>query len=130
MNFKGIIVIVLIAISFIFYSCQSNDGLIVTGNPSVTTSNKALIQLFTNTSCIPCVSANTYLNGINNLNGTTSNDTNIILLRVHTTLFANDPYYNFNPAVNYAMQQYYNAGISNPRGYLMGVYMGSYNASS
>jgi hypothetical protein len=130
MKFKSILSIFVLSISFFLYSCESNDGLIVKGNPDVRATNKVLVQLFTNTSCIPCVAANTFLNGINILNGTTNNDTNIIIMRVHTTLFAGDPYYLFNVPVNYAVQQYYNAGLSNPRGYLMGTSMGSYNSAN
>jgi hypothetical protein len=130
MNFRSIFIIFVLSLSFLLYSCESNDGLIVKGNPDARATNKVLVQLFTNTSCIPCVQANNYLNGINVLNGTTNNDTNVIIMRVHTTLFAGDPFYNFNVPVNYAVQQYYNAGISNPRGYLMGANMGSFNASS
>jgi hypothetical protein len=130
MKFKSILTFIALSISLFLYSCESNDGLIVKGNPDARATNKVLVQLFTNTSCIPCVAANTFLNGVNVLNGTTNNDTNIIIMRVHTTLFAGDPYYNFNVPVNYAVQQYYNAGLSNPRGYLMGTSMGSFTTST
>ena len=130
MKFKSILTFTVLSISLFLYSCESNDGLIVKGNPDIRATNKVLVQLFTNTSCIPCVAANNFLNGINVLNGTTNNDTNVIIMRVHTTLFAGDPYYNFNVPVNFAVQQYYNAGLSNPRGYLMGTSMGSFTTST
>ncbi|HEY5125288.1 MAG TPA: Omp28-related outer membrane protein [Ignavibacteria bacterium] len=130
MNFKSPLVFLILSISVFLYSCESNDGMIVKGNPDAKATNKVLVELFTNTSCVPCVQANNFLNGVNNLSGVTNNDTNVIIMRVHTTLFAGDPYYNFNVPVNFARQQYYNAGLSNPRGFLMGTSMGSFNTSN
>jgi hypothetical protein len=129
---KKIFIILLITVlpALFFSSCESNDNPIVKGNPYITADNKVLVEIFTNTSCIPCVSANTYMDGINNNAGVTSIDTNVIIVRFHTTLFANDPYYNFNVTDNFARQQFYNAGLSNPRGYLMGTSMGSFNSSN
>lgn len=119
-----------LALSFIFYSCESNDMMlrpIVTSN---TNEGKVLVELFTNTSCIPCVPANQYLDNILFLQGVTSNDSNVIIIRVHTTLFAGDPFYLFNPEVNNARQTYYNAANSNPRGYLLGNFMGAFNGNN
>ena len=126
------ILIFLLSISFFtfLFSCESNDGSFIQGNPYISTSNKILIELFTNTSCVPCVQVNTYFDNIHYLNGVTVNDTNVIIMRIHTTLFANDPYYNFNPTENFARQQYYNAGLSNPRTFLMGTSMGSFNSQN
>jgi hypothetical protein len=130
--FKPKFLIILLSASlFTFlFSCESNDGSFIHGNPYISTSNKLLVEIFTNTSCIPCVQVNSYFDNINNLTGVTVNDTNVILMRVHTTLFANDPFYNFNPTVNFARQQYYNAGLSNPRAYMMGNSMGSYSSQN
>lgn len=95
-----------------------------------TPNGKVLIELFTNTSCIPCVPANQYLDNIFFLQGVTNNDANVEIIRVHTTLFAGDPFYLFNPEVNNARQTYYNAANSNPRGYLLGAFMGAFNSSN
>lgn len=112
---------ILIALLFVFYSCESNDGIIIQGIVPDSSSSKVLMELFTNTSCIPCVQANIYLDRINNLSGVTINDTNVIIIRIHTTLFPNDPFYSFNSADNLARQQYYvTPGFANPKGYLMG----------
>ena len=95
-----------------------------------TPNGKVLIELFTNTSCIPCVPANQYLDNIVFLQGVTNNDANVVIIRVHTTLFAGDPFYLFNPEVNNARQSYYNAANSNPRGYLLGTFMGAFNGNN
>jgi len=113
-----------------FYSCESNDGRIVTGISNLSATNKTLVELFTNTSCIPCVPANEYLDGIMNLNGITINDTNVILIRYHTNLFPADPFYEYNIPDANARINYYNAASSNPRGYLKGTFMGLFNSNS
>ena len=97
---------------------------------SINATNKVLVELFTNTSCIPCVDANRYLDDVNDLSGITSNDNSVIILRVHTTLFAGDPFYLYNTADNSARMNYYNAAAVNPRGFLIGTSLGSYTASS
>ena len=105
-----------------FYSCESNDGIIIQRTFDLKSQSKVLIELFTNTSCIPCVQSNLYLDGINNLSGVTINDTNVIIIRIHTTLFPNDPFYEFNSADNFARQSYYVfPAFANPKGYLMGI---------
>lgn len=96
----------------------------------VNATNKVLTELFTNTSCIPCVDANRYLDDVNDLSGITSNDNSVIILRVHTTLFAGDPFFLYNTADNSARMNYYNAAAVNPRGFLIGTSLGSYTASS
>jgi len=125
-----IIYLFFLLLSFVIYSCESNDDIVIRGSSNIGATNKALVELFTNTSCVPCVPANILLDGITKLSGVTNNDTNVVIIRYHSTLFPNDPYYNFNPADNFARQQYYNAGISNPRGFLMGTSMGGFNATN
>jgi hypothetical protein len=91
--------------------------------------NKVLIEMFTNTSCIPCVEANTYLDEIYNLNGVTSNDANVVILRYHTTLFAGDPFYLYNITDNQARMTFYpNSAIVNPRTFLLGAFMGNFSS--
>lgn len=98
---------------------------------SINPTNKVLIELFTNTSCIPCVEANTYLDEIFNLNGVTNNDANVVILRYHTTLFAGDPFYLYNTTDNNARMNFYpNAAIVNPRTFLLGAYMGAFSQAS
>jgi hypothetical protein len=124
---------VVISFAFIFYSCESNDGIIIQSSSNLKSQSKVLIELFTNTSCIPCVQSNLYLDGINNLSGVTINDTNVVIIRIHTTLFANDPFYDFNPADNFARQQYYVfPAFANPKGYLMGLdsSLGNFNQAT
>lgn len=98
---------------------------------SINPTNKVLIELFTNTSCIPCVEANTYLDEVFNLQGVTSNDANVVILRYHTTLFAGDPFYLYNTTDNNARMSFYpNSAIVNPRTFLLGGYMGAFSMSS
>lgn len=98
---------------------------------SINPTNKVLIEIFTNTSCIPCVEANTYLDEIFTLNGVTSNDANVVLLRIHTTLFAGDPFYLYNTTDNNARMAFYpNSAIVNPRTFLLGSYLGTFSFSA
>ncbi|KAA0209902.1 MAG: Omp28-related outer membrane protein [Ignavibacteriaceae bacterium] len=91
---------------------------------------KVLLELFTNTSCIPCLQPNHYLDNIFGNQGVTNNDAKVVILRAHTTLFPNDPFYLFNPTVNDARQTYYNAANANPRGFLLGANMGAFNSTN
>lgn len=111
-------------------SCESNDNPIIQGSSNLKPKSKVLLELFTNTSCAFCIYPGLYLNDIDSLKGITINDTNVIIIRCHTTLFPNDPFHNFNPAANLARQNYYNAGLYNPVAYLKGVQMPGFNASS
>lgn len=93
--------------------------------------NKVLIEIFTNTSCIPCVEANTYLDEIYELHGVTSSDASVVILRIHTTLFAGDPFYLYNTTDNNARMAFYpNSAIVNPRTFLSGVFLGNYSSSA
>jgi hypothetical protein len=109
----------------------SNSFSFSTSLESIIPTNKILVELFTNTSCIPCVEANTYLDEIYNRSGVTSNDASVEILRIHTTLFAGDPFYLYNTADNNARMAFYpNSAIVNPRTFLLGVYMGNFSAAS
>lgn len=127
---KKILVLTIICLSsLIFYSCESNDSPVITTTPPVVNvpANKVLVELFTNTSCIPCVEANQYLDAIHELDGITNNDTNVIILRIHTTLFSGDPFYLYNTTDNGARMSYYpNSAIVNPRTFLLGTFIGNF----
>lgn len=112
--------LIIVIFSFIIYSCESNDGPIPKGTSDLKSNSKTLIEFFTNTSCIGCPVAGHYLDRINNLEGVTINDTNVIIIRVHTSLFPNDPFHNFNTVDNLARQTYYGAGVFNPIGFANG----------
>lgn len=127
---KALLLLLCSASIFSLYSCESNDGFIVQGTGNLKSNNKTVVELFTNTSCVPCVAANTYLDRVDSLNGVTNNDTNVIIIRFHTTLYANDPFYNFNTEDNGKRQTYYNAANANPKGYLSGVFLGNFNAGT
>jgi len=127
-----IIVSIVFLLSVIIYSCESNDSPVVTSTPPLVNvpTNKILIELFTNTSCIPCVEANQYLDAVHNLQGITNNDTNVIILRIHTTLFAGDPFYLYNTTDNGARMSYYpNSAIVNPRTFLLGTFIGNFSTA-
>ncbi len=98
---------------------------------SINPTNKVLVEIFTNTSCIPCVEANSYLDEIYTLNGVTTNDANVIILRIHTTLYAGDPFYLYNTTDNDARMAFYpNSAIVNPRTFLLGTYLGAFSRSA
>jgi hypothetical protein len=101
-----------------------------TSQSAVVANDKVLVEMFTNTSCIPCVNANRYLDDIHHRLGITSNDSRVIILRGHTTLFPNDPFYLHNVGDNDARMNYYDAASVNPRVFLMGVNLFGYNATS
>jgi hypothetical protein len=123
----------LLICGIIFYSCESNDNPVI-NNPTPPVNvpeNKVLVELFTNTSCIPCVDANQFLDAVNNLEGVTNNDTNVIIIRYHTTLFAGDPFYLYNTTDNNARMSYYpNSAIVNPRTFLLGIFMGNFASAT
>ena len=120
---KIFILIITAIISFLSFSCESNDGIIPQGTSNLTSKSKTLVEFFTNTSCIGCPVAGHYLNRINDLEGVTINDTNVVILTVHTTMFPNDPFHLFNTTDNLSRQQYYNAGSFNPVAYSNGSIM-------
>ncbi len=127
-----ILILQVLLISVFFYSCESNDNPVTDNStaPDVT-HNKILIELFTNTSCIPCVEANTYLDEIYNLHGVTSNDTDVVIIRYHTTLFAGDPFYLYNTIDNDARMAFYpNSAIVNPRTFLLGTFIGNFSSAA
>lgn len=108
----------------------SNSFSFSTSLKSINATNKVLVEIFTNTSCIPCVEANHYLDEVYHLNGVTSNDAKVIMLRIHTTLFAGDPFYLYNTTDNDARMAFYpNSAIVNPRTYLLGTFMGNFSSS-
>lgn len=97
---------------------------------SINPTNKVLVEIFTNTSCIPCVETNRYFDDIHDLLGITTNDNSVVIIRTHTTLFAGDPFYLYNTTDNSARMIYYNAAAVNPRTFLLGTNMGSFTASA
>lgn len=126
---KNFLIYLALLCGLIFSSCESNDNSVttITTPPVVVPTNKVLVELFTNTSCIPCVEANQYLDAVHDLAGVTNNDTNVIIIRYHTTLFAGDPFYLYNTTDNNARMSYYpNSAIVNPRTFLIGTYMGNF----
>jgi hypothetical protein len=124
MKVKQILILLLTVIaSFITFSCESNDGVIPQGTSNLTSKSKVLVEFFTNTSCVGCPAAGNYLNRIHDKLGVTINDTNVVILAVHTTMFPNDPFHLFNTTDNLSRQQYYNAGSFNPVAYTNGTLM-------
>jgi hypothetical protein len=121
MKFKFLLPLVVLGLSLFLYSCESNDAPVTYSSISANT-NKVLVEMFTNTSCIPCVVANQYLDAVTN--------PNVIIIRAHTTLYPNDPFYLYNITDNDARQTYYNAANANPKAFLLGTYMGNYNANN
>ena len=129
---KLFIINLILLCGIIFYSCESNDNPVVQERPNQNVpTTKVLVELFTNTSCVPCVVANNYLNAVNDLQGITINDTNVIIIRFHTTLFAGDPFYLYNETDNNARMSYYpNSAIVNPRTFLLGAFLGNFASAA
>ncbi|MBI5402900.1 MAG: hypothetical protein HY959_05840 [Ignavibacteriae bacterium] len=125
---KFLKIIFLLAFAVSFYSCEFNN------NPSTSTSakvnRKVLVELSTNVNCVHCPPSGHYLDLIDTaIAGITSSDTNVITLRMHSSIFAGDPFYLYNVPVNSARQMYYFV-LVNPSGYLNGAYMPSFNSQT
>lgn len=122
---KSILILFLILSSFAFISCNNNNP--VTTNDLLPRNNNKLIEMFTNTRCTVCPPANEYCTAVETGSGITTDDSSVIIIRYHTTLYPNDPFYDFNPTDNFARQSVYNAGTANPKAYLGGTFMGVFN---
>lgn len=93
-------------------------------NPNIKANSKVLVELFSNVMCVACVQSANYCDDITYLRGVTINDTNVITINIHTSLFPGDPFFSFNSTMNSARANYYNV-MFNPAGYLMGSLMTS-----
>ena len=125
MTVSKLFYIFLLVLSFFIYSCESNDSVVNVISDVKTAKSKVLIELFTNTSCNPCVASNNYVDNIMNHTGITYNDDSVVIIRIHSSVFSGDPFFLFNQPVNNARQQFYNAWISNPRTFLEGSLLGT-----
>ena len=119
--------LVMLLLSLLIYGCESNDNPLNHSSNNLKAANNVLVILFTNTSCINCPFPGGYLDLVDSLKGVTINDTNVVIIRVHSNLFANDPFYNFNKTDNDAMVNYYHGGDFNPLGFMNGQYLPNYN---
>ena len=117
-------IIVVILLAVIFSSCEFNN------NPATVTkgivNRFVLVELSTNVNCIHCPPSGHFLDLIDTAVGITSSDTNVIIIRMHSSIFPADPYYYFNVPVNRTREQYYQV-VSNPTGYLNGAIMPAFN---
>jgi len=125
---KFLKIIILLAFAVSFYSCEFNN------NPSTSTAakvnRKVLVELSTNVNCVHCPPSGHYLDLIDTaIAGITSSDTNVITLRMHSSIFAGDPFYLYNVPVNSARQWYYYV-LVNPSGYLNGAMMPAFNSQT
>jgi hypothetical protein len=125
---KFLKIIFLLAFAVSFYSCEFNN------NPSTSTAakvnRKVLVELSTNVNCVHCPPSGHYLDLIDTaIAGVTSSDTNVITLRMHSSIFNGDPFYLYNVPVNSARQMYYYV-LSNPAGYLNGALMPAFNSQT
>lgn len=111
-----------LAITLLIISCENNLDSPVSPNPDLKANSKVLVELFSNVMCVACIQSANYCDDISFLKGVTINDTNVIVINIHTSLFPGDPFYAFNPQMNRAREIYYSA-LFNPMGFLMGSIM-------
>jgi hypothetical protein len=111
-------------IASLIISCEDNLNSPIHTNPDLKANSKVLIELFSNVMCVACVQSANYCDEITSLRGVTINDTNVIAINIHTSLFPGDPFYGFNSNMNSVREDYYNV-LFNPAGYLMGSLMTS-----
>lgn len=116
--------ILILIISLSIFSCEDNLNSPVHINPDLKANSKVLVELFSNVMCVACVQSANYCDDITYLRGVTINDTNVIAINIHTSLFPGDPFYIFNSTMNGSREEYYNV-LFNPSGYLMGSIMTS-----
>lgn len=105
-----------------FVSCEDNLDSPVRSNPDLKANSKVLVELFSNVMCVACVQSANYCDEITGLKGITIDDTNVVVINIHTSLFPGDPFYMFNSDMNAVREDYYNV-IFNPAGFLMGSMM-------
>lgn len=128
---KIFLYIIILLAAGVFLSCESNDNPVIKGTSDVKASSKVLVEFFTNHTCVNCPVPGHYLDEIDSLQGITLNDTNVIIIRVHTTVTSlNDPFYLYNTVDNLARSNYYGALLFNPYTVLNGVLLPPFNAST
>jgi hypothetical protein len=98
--------IIIIIYIIIFASCKDNLNS-PTVNPDISVNKKILLEVFTSITCVNCIQANLFCDNISNLNGITSNDTNVLIINYHPSFFPIDPFFQFNKELNIERQQYY-----------------------
>lgn len=126
MKYIKIIFVLILAVTL--YSCEFNNNPAISN--SVIVNRKVLVELSTNVNCVNCPPSDKLLALIDTaVAGVTSCDTNVITLRMHSSIFPNDPFYNFNKPINSARQTYYGV-TSNPAGILNGAKMPSFNTQT
>lgn len=126
MKFLKIILLLVFAVTI--YSCEFNNN--PASSVSAKVNRKVLVELSTNVNCVNCPPADHYLAAIDTgIAGITSSDTNVITLRMHSSIFANDPFYNFNVPVNSGRQSFYSVFL-NPSGFLDGSLMPAFNTQT
>jgi len=116
--------ILILIIGLSIFSCENNLDSPVHTNPDLKTNSKVLVELFSNVMCVACVQSANYCDDISFLRGVTINDTNVVIINIHSSLFPGDPFYAFNPQMNSARENYYYV-LFNPAGYSMGSLMTS-----
>ncbi|MCX6163774.1 MAG: hypothetical protein NTU73_02745 [Ignavibacteriae bacterium] len=126
MKFIKIFLVFTFAVAF--YSCEFNNN--PSSSNSVIVNRKVLVELSTNVNCANCPTSDNFLSLIDTaIAGVTSCDTNVITMRIHSSIFLNDPFHSFNKPINLARETYY--GIySNPWGLLNGSRMPAFNSQT
>jgi len=125
---KFIKIFLVFAFAVAFYSCEFNNN--PSSSNSVIVNRKVLVELSTNVNCVNCPPSDRFLAAIDTgIANITSSDTNVITMRLHSSIFPNDPFYNFNVPVNSARQLYYFI-FSNPWGILNGSKMPAFNSQT
>lgn len=122
---KFLKIILVFAFAIFIYSCEFNNN--PASSITVKVNRKVLVELSTNVNCVNCPPSSHYLDLIDTaIANITSADTNVIILKMHSSLFPADPFYYFNVPINSARQQYYNVQ-ANPSGFLDGAMMPTFN---
>jgi hypothetical protein len=125
---KFIKIFLVLAFAVAFYSCEFNNN--PSSGNSVIVNRKVLVELSTNVNCVNCPPADRFLAAIDTgIANITSCDTNVITLRIHSSIFHNDPFHNFNKPINLARELYY-VVQSNPWGLLNGSQMPAFSSQT
>jgi hypothetical protein len=125
---KFIKIFLVFAFAVAFYSCEFNNN--PSSSNSVIVNRKVLVELSTNVNCVNCPPSDRFLAAIDTgIANITSCDTNVITMRLHSSIFPADPFHNFNKPINLARQRYY-VVQSNPWGILNGAMMVAFNSQT
>lgn len=123
--------VIILAFSFWFAGCESNDSSTNSVYIPQPVNKKVLVEFFTNAGCNPCIAAHHYLDQITDNTGATINDTSVIILSYHTRYpYSFDSLYRANVSQNEYRSTTYYGVLFTPQCRIDGVNSGQFSSTS